>query len=550
VFWDKIMTMNIDRRQLMALGTFGLGALSMPASASLIGAKGFTHGIASGEPSQGSVLLWTRYVGSGNVKLTAEISDSPDFAGASIAGEVEALVDRDHIAKITVQGLDPNHWYFYRFIAPDGSKSAVGRTRTLPEGATPKFTIGVVGCSNLPFGYFNAYAHAAQNAELDLMVHTGDYLYEYPAGTYPSKEEALAGRTLNPVSEIVQLADYRLRYAAYRSDPDLQRIHQVLPMIAMWDDHEFANDAYKDGAENHDSSEGDWETRKRVAERVYREWMPVSDMEYGNPRWSEYQIGDLATIFMTESRIGARNEPVDLVAALRGQQDIQKALETFRDDVWQDPEREMIGREQEAWLASAMQRSKASATNWQVWSQQCVMGELKLPQEAINWVADDAPAFAKQRLAVGAMAAKIGLPINFDSWDGYPQARERALSVAQQADADLIVLSGDSHNAWAFDLVTSNGAVGVEFGGHSVTSPGIESYLTGANPDVAATALTETNPQLRWTDTAHRGYMTVTLTPERATSTWHFLDTIRAKSIAMMGSKSQTVLRGTNRLQG
>ncbi|MEH6701632.1 alkaline phosphatase D family protein [Parasphingorhabdus sp.] len=544
------MTMNIDRRQLMALGTFGLGALSMPASASLIGAKGFTHGIASGEPSQDSVLLWTRYVGSGNVKLTAEISDSPDFAGASIAGEVEALVDRDHIAKITVQGLDPNHWYFYRFIAPDGSKSAVGRTRTLPEGATPKFTIGVVGCSNLPFGYFNAYAHAAQNAELDLMVHTGDYLYEYPAGTYPSKEEALAGRTLNPVSEIVQLADYRLRYAAYRSDPDLQRIHQVLPMIAMWDDHEFANDAYKDGAENHDSSEGDWETRKRVAERVYREWMPVSDMEYGNPRWSEYQIGDLATIFMTESRIGARNEPVDLVAALRGQQDIQKALETFRDDVWQDPEREMIGREQEAWLASAMQRSKASGTNWQVWSQQCVMGELKLPQEAINWVADDAPAFAKQRLAVGAMAAKIGLPINFDSWDGYPQARERALSVAQQADADLIVLSGDSHNAWAFDLVTSNGAVGVEFGGHSVTSPGIESYLTGANPDVAATALTETNPQLRWTDTAHRGYMTVTLTPERATSTWHFLDTIRAKSIAMMGSKSQTVLRGTNRLQG
>ncbi len=544
------MTMNIDRRQLMALGTFGLGALSMPASASLIGAKGFTHGIASGEPSQGSVLLWTRYVGNGNVKLTAEISNSPDFAGVIIGGEVDALVDRDHIAKITVQGLDPNHWYFYRFIAPDGSKSAVGRTRTLPEGPTPKFTIGVVGCSNLPFGYFNAYAHAAQNAELDLMVHTGDYLYEYPAGTYPSKEQALPGRKLNPVTEMVHLADYRLRYAAYRSDPDLQRIHQVLPMIAMWDDHEFANDAYKDGAENHDSSEGDWETRKRVAERVYREWMPVGDMEYGNSRWSEYQIGDLATIFMTESRIGARNEPVDLVAALRGQQDIQKALETFRDDVWQDPDREMIGREQEAWLASGMQKSKASGTKWQVWSQQCVMGELKLPQEAINWVADDAPAFAKQRLAVGAMAAKIGLPINFDSWDGYPQARERALSVAQQADADLIVLSGDSHNAWAFDLVTSDGAAGVEFGGHSVTSPGIESYLTGANPDVAATALTETNPQLQWADTAHRGYMTVTLTPERATSTWHFLDTIRAKSIAMMGSKSQTVLRGTNRLQG
>jgi alkaline phosphatase D len=549
VFWDKIMTMNIDRRQLIALGTFGLGALSVPASGALLGAKGFTHGIASGEPSQGSVLLWTRYVGNGDIKLTAEISADPDFAGATIAGEVEALVDRDHIAKITVQGLDPNHWYFYRFIAPDGSKSAVGRTRTLPDGPTAKFTIGVVGCANMPFGYFNAYAHAAQNAELDLMVHTGDYLYEYPVGTYPSKDQALAGRTLDPVTEMVQLADYRLRYAAYRKDPDLQRIHQVLPMIAMWDDHEFANDAHADGAENHDSSEGDWEERKRVAERVYREWMPVSDLENGSPRWSEYQIGDLATLFLTESRIVARTKQLDLVAALKGQGDIQKTLESFRDDVWQDPAREMIGVEQEAWLASAMQKSKASGTKWQVWSQQCVMGELKLPQEATNWVAEDAPVFAKQQLAVGAMAARIGLPINFDSWDGYPQARERALAIAQQADADLIVLSGDSHNAWAFDLATVDGAAGVEFGGHSVTSPGIESYLTGAKPDVTAKALIATNPQLQWTDTAHRGYMTVTLTPEKAISTWHFLDSIRAKSIALIGSKSQTVLRGTNRLQ-
>ncbi|MEH6827764.1 alkaline phosphatase D family protein [Parasphingorhabdus sp.] len=543
------MTMNIDRRQLMALGTFGLGALSVPASASLMSAKGFTHGVASGEPSKSSVLLWTRYIGNGDVKLTAEISSNADFSGAKIAGEVEALVDRDHIAKITAQGLDPNAWYFYRFIGPDGSKSQVGRTRTLPEGPTAQFNIGVVGCSNLPFGYFNAYAHAAQNASLDLIVHTGDYIYEYPAGTYPSKDQTVAARVLDPVSEIIQLADYRLRYAAYRKDPDLQRIHQVLPMIAMWDDHEFANDAYKDGAENHDASEGDWEVRKRVAERVYREWMPVSDKDYGSPRWSEYQIGDLATLFLTESRISARSKQLDLGAALNGQEDVQAVIEAFRDNVWQDPAREMIGGEQEAWLGSAMRKSKASGTKWQVWSQQCVMGELKLPQEAINWVAPDAPAFAKQRLKVGALAAKMGLPINFDSWDGYPQARERALKEAQAADADLIVLSGDSHNGWAFNLETADGKAGVEFGGHSVTSPGLESYLSGARPDVAAKALRETNSQLQWTDTSNRGYMTVSLTPEKATSTWHFLDTIRAKSMALRSSASQTVLRGTNRLQ-
>ena len=542
------MTMNIDRRQLMALGTFGLGALTMPASAAMIGGKGFTHGVASGEPSQGSVLLWTRFVGSGDSKLAAEISTSPDFSNAKLVGEVVALADRNHIAKITVQDLDPDSWYFYRFIGPDGSKSVIGRTRTLPEGPTPKFTIGVVSCSNLPFGYFNAYAHAAQNSELDLIVHTGDYLYEYPAGTYPSEKEAVAGRQLDPLTEMVHLADYRLRYAAYRKDPDLQRIHQVLPMIAMWDDHEFANDTYRDGAQNHDASEGDWETRKRIAEQVYREWMPVSDKEYGSPRWSDYQIGDLATLFVTESRITARSEPLDLGAALKGQQDIQKALETFRDDAWQDPAREMIGGEQAAWLGAAMRKSKASGTKWQVWSQQCVMGEIKLPQEATNWVSDDAPDFAKQRLAVGTMAAKLGLPINFDSWDGYPKARERALSMAQQADADLIVLSGDSHNAWAFDLETQDGAAGVEFAGQSVSSPGFEAYTKGINPSVVASEVIRTNHQLKWTDTAHRGYMTVTLTPEKAMSTWQFLDTIRTKSIALAGSQTQTVLRGTNKL--
>ena len=540
------MTMNIDRRQLMALGTFGLGALSMPASAAMIGGKGFTHGVASGEPSQGSVLLWTRYVGSADSKLAAEISASSDFSNAKMVGEGKALADRDHIAKITVQGLDPDSWYFYRFIGPDGSKSVTGRTRTLPEGPTRKFTIGVVGCSNLPFGYFNAYAHAAQNSELDLIVHTGDYLYEYPVGTYPSEKEAVAGRQHDPLTEMVHLADYRLRYAAYRKDPDLQRIHQVLPMIAMWDDHEFTNDTYKDGAQNHDASEGDWETRKRIAEQVYREWMPVSDKDYGSPRWSDYQIGDLATLFVTESRITARSEQLDLGAALKGQQDIQKALETFRDDAWQDPAREMIGKEQAAWLNAAMRKSKASGTKWQVWSQQCVMGEVKLPQEATNWVSDDAPDFAKQRLAVGTMAAKLGLPINFDSWDGYPKARERSLSMAQQADADLIVLSGDSHNAWAFDLETKDGVAGVEFAGHSVSSPGFEAYTKGVNPAVVATEVIKANHQLKWTDTAHRGYMTVTLTPEKAMSTWQFLDTIRTKSIALAGSQTQTVLRGTN----
>lgn len=544
------MTSSLNRRQLIQLGTFGLGAMSASASATLARASGFTHGVASGEPSQSSVLLWTRYVGNGDTKLTVEIAQNADFTGAKMAGEVMASASRDHIAKYIVPDLAENQWYFFRFIAPDGSASAMGRTRTLPQGPTEKFNLGVFGCSNMPFGYFNAYAHAAQRNDLDMVIHTGDYFYEYPIGTYPSAKESLAGRMIDPGHETVQLADYRLRYAAYRSDPDLQRIHQLYPMVAMWDDHEFTNDAHMSGAQNHQpKTEGDWEVRKRAAEQVYREWMPVRDRDDGGPLWSEYQIGDLATLFMTESRISGRSEPADLAAALQGQEDIQTALETFRDTIWQDPERQMLGAMQETWLTEAMRQSRASGTKWQIWGQQCVMGELKLPQEAVNWLADDAPAFAKARVAVGALAAKVGLPINLDSWDGYPKARERALLGAQEADADLIVLSGDSHNGWAFNLETDGGAAGVEFGGHSVTSPGLESYLTGADPETAARAVRETNDQLQWCDTSNRGYMTVSLTSERATSTWHFLDTIRAKSTALKGSESRTVMRGKRNLK-
>ena len=544
------MTFEIDRRQLMALGAFGLGAGSVPAAATLAGKTGFTHGVASGEPSQNSVLLWTRFVSSVDSRLTVEIARRADFSDARMAGEVTASTSRDHIAKYVVGDLDPDQWYFYRFVAPDGQKSITGRTRTLPAGPADSFNLGVFSCSNLPFGHFNAYAHAARRNDLDLIIHTGDYLYEYGVGTYPSAKDALPGRMIAPDHEMVQLADYRLRYAAYRSDPDLQRIHQVLPMVAMWDDHEFTNDAYRDGAQNHQAeTEGDWEVRKRVAEQVYREWMPVSDPGNVSERWSKYEIGDLATLFLTESRIGGRSKPAELEAALKGQgANVEAALKSFRDGEWQDPERTMLGDVQQQWLASGLQSSRRAGTKWQVLAQQCVMGELKLPQESRDWVSKDAPAIAQARVAVGALASKVGLPINFDSWDGYPVARDRLLRGAQEADADLIVLSGDSHNGWAFNLETADGPAGVEFGGHSVTSPGFEAYTQGVNPATVAKAVVETNDQLQWADTEHRGYMSVALTSEKATSTWHFLDTIRAKSTRMASSVSQTVLRGAKTL--
>ena len=538
------MTLDLDRRLLLQAGTFGIAALSLPGAAlAFQSASCFSHGVASGEPTQDSVLLWTRYVSSGDTRLTAEVTD-PATGKVFGGGSVTAMRDRDSIAKLVVDGLQPGRWYYYRFIAPDGSASPQGRTRTLPDGETAKFRMGVFSCSNLSFGWFNAYAAACARDDLDLVMHLGDYFYEYQVGKYPSAAEALPGRTIQPSNEILTLMDYRLRYQSYRADTDLQRLHQMWPMIAQWDDHEIANDSWQHGAENHQADEGDYQTRKRIARRVYREWMPVSDLPDDQDQWKSYRIGDLATILLTESRLHARDEQLDLGAALKGQTNVEATLAAFRDQTWRDPGRTMLGMDQEAWFADTLKRSVGAGQKWQVWAQQTVMGNMRLPPQALGWIPESAPEIAKQRAAIGAMASKAGLPLNFDSWDGYPAARNRALKAAQAADADLIVLSGDSHNGWAFDLPAEGKPAGVEFAGHSVTSPGFESYFSGVGADTVAAALYEANPTLKWADLGQRGYMSVELTPDTASATWEFVGTIRERSAALSGSHKAVVQRG------
>jgi alkaline phosphatase D len=270
----------IDRRLLLKAGTLGLGALAFPGATQLLAARGFTHNVASGEPRQHSVMLWTRYLpGPGESgRLSWQVSADPDFGRILADGVAEASEAHDFCVKPVAGGLAPGRWYYFRFRDARGRLSPVGRTRTLPEGAVPSFRLGLFSCSNLGFGWFNAYGHAAARRDIDLMVHVGDYLYEYQRGRYPTAAQAAAGRVIEPAGEILRLADYRLRYAAYRSDPDLQRLHQYFPMIAMWDDHETANDSWQNGAQNHTpATEGDWAERKAAGVRAYREWLPVSD---------------------------------------------------------------------------------------------------------------------------------------------------------------------------------------------------------------------------------------------------------------------------------
>jgi alkaline phosphatase D len=533
--------MLLNRRNVLQTGLFGIAAMSSPGGAAIMAAKGFTHGVASGEPTSGSILLWTRFVGGdGGTKLRAEICEDATFKRIVAGGDVMATPAQDYTAKIVLKGLKPAHRYHYRFVSPDGSISDIGRTKTLPRGKTSSCTLAVFSCSNMPFGWFNAYGHAAARDDIDLAIFLGDYFYEYPVGNYPSSKQAMPERIIQPVNETISLADYRLRYASYRTDADLQRLHAAFPCIAMWDDHEFTNDAWKDGAENHQPNEGDWKVRKAAAEKAWREWMPVSD-NVGETRWNRYSVGDLAVIHLTESRIGARSQQLSFAGMTGSPDELAKRFTEFRDGPWSDTSRTMLGAPQEKWLADGFGANK---TPWNIWAQQTIVGTIRQPEAVTGWISPTAPSFVQDRVKRGAAAAKAGLPANLDNWDGYPAARERTLKAAQAANADLIVLTGDSHNAWAFDLPSGGKPAGVELGGQSVTSPGYESSFTSTPPKDVAAALMATNNQLKWADTSQRGYMTVEVTPAKVTSNWHFLATVRQKSTVLSGTHSMVTLRG------
>jgi alkaline phosphatase D len=265
--------------------------------------------------------------------------------------------------------------------------------------------------------------------------------------------------------------------------------------------------------------------RKIAAMQAWHEWMPVSDEPYAT-----YQIGDLGTYFRTETRTVGRSQAPSLEAALKGATDPVAALRAFRDGDWADPARSMMGSTQEHWLAEALQHSVRAKKRWQVVGVGTIVGRQVAPPEAANWISPDSPDYITTRVKAALLAAKLGLPSDLESWGGFPAARARLLQSAQAADADLVILAGDSHNAWGFELSEGGKRAGVEFDGHSVTSPGYESFFRQVPPTDISTALVRANPELKWCSTAGRGYMTVTLTPEAATSEWLFMGTVTGRS--------------------
>jgi alkaline phosphatase D len=533
----------IARRTLLEAALL-LPALSLGAGP-LIAAtgSGFTHSVASGDPATNSVVLWTRFVpaGGGEATVRFEVSADDRFRSVVARGTASSTPATDYCAQAIAGDLKPGRWYYYRFVAPNGQSSPVGRTRTLPEGSIASFRIGVVGCANATSGWFNAYAHAAARDDLDLIVHTGDYIYESPVDRSDALVELAVSRNVQPKGEAITLADYRMRYASYRLDPALMELHRRYPMIVMWDDHEVANNSWQNGAKNHRPEDGPWDVRKAAGVRAFREWLPMRGSDYAS-----YQVGDLATLFRLETRLLARSEPLD-VSSIARSPDRAAAIKAFITGPLADPARTMMGASQERWLAQGFSASSAASTRWQVIAQQVVMGQSRLPPVSAAWYAPgqlpDQREVAELRFA--ELLGKAGVPTALDRWVGYPAARSRLLDSAAQAKANLVVLSGDSHNAWAYDLMQGGRPVGVEFAGQSVSSLGIEKRFGGA-PDTIAADFIHNNSELKWCDTSRRGYMIVHLTRTAAHCEWLFLDSRQTTSLAMLSRHQQLSEHGSN----
>jgi alkaline phosphatase D len=489
----------------------------------------FTHAVASGDPTSESVILWTRFVTSDAMdgEIGWEIAEDDTFAKITATGKAPVRARHDFCVKVDVKGLQPGRPYAYRFLGAK-SPSIVGLTRTAPAAGAASMNFALFSCSNLPYGWFHAYRDAAQRPDIELCIHVGDYIYEYGRGTYPTFNDSVPDRILWPEVEIISLSDYHRRYASYRDDPDLQELHRLKPFVTVWDDHELANDTFDGGAQNHDpATEGAWEDRRARAVQAYLDWMPIrQDPKSGLSIYRRYDWGDLATLMLLDTRMIGRSKALSYWEDIGDipQMDeaaLGAAAQKLSSGPLADPNRTMMGATQEAWLSNELKRSKQAGAVWQVLAQQVVMGAILTPQQFNTFMPADATERTKGYTMTGTRVARYGLPYTLDSWGGYPPARERLLADISANANNALVLSGDSHSAWACNLGDRGGRpIAVEVATTAVTSAGMEKWLTGAPTGGREAALTSTNPELAWCDGTNKGYAMVTLTRTQATATF------------------------------
>ena len=556
------MTAKISRRELIQKSLFGFGALSL--SVGFTGCNdssdqetaalqvNFDHGVASGDPLQDRVILWTRLTPSdlsARLQVTWQIALDSQFKQIIKTDKVTTSASQDFTVKVDATGLTANQSYFYRFVFGD-KISPVGQTKTLPT-STSKVSFAVCSCSNYPAGYFYVYREMAKQ-NVDVVIHLGDYIYEYGADGYATEDAAKLGRTLpaDNNKEIIKLDDYRKRYALYRTDKDLQALHHRHPFIVIWDDHELANDTWREGAENHQANEGPFLDRKLAALQAYFEWMPIRPIDDQHIQiYRQFDFGNLVQLTMLDTRIIARDKQLDY-ANYMTPNGLNAAK--FQADLT-NPARTLMGYTQRDWLLGKLQQSNAT---WNVLGQQILMAKMLIPTELLLSLAaivsgnPSAEALSQMNAQITELVKlKIRLqqgdptltpqekarvqtvaPYNLDAWDGYFVEREILYGTLAQLNKKVVVLAGDTHNAWSSNLYSKDGAfVGVELATSSISSPGLEKYLSIplAQLQQFEFAFTTLIDELNYCNLNQRGYLIVQFDETQVQSQWIYVDSIK-----------------------
>ncbi len=552
---------TLDRRQLLVRGAAGAAATG---TAALLGSalawdtayaarSPFVHGVASGDPLPDGVVLWTRVTptrlatpGSGrgpDVTVTWEVARDRDFRRVVARGRRVASATHDHTVHVDVRGLRAGTTYWYRFRALD-TTSPVGRTRTAPAAdADVPVRLGVVSCANYDWGHFSAYRHLA-GQDVDAVLHLGDYIYEYgPDGPLgPGLPAPAAPRHADPPRECTTLADYRIRHGCYRLDADLQALHARHPVIAVWDDHEIANDTWRDGAENHDAGEGDWVARARGGRRAWLEWLPVrrlaSDEPYRIHR--RVRLGRHVDLWMLDER-RFRDEQPSSVAFSAGSADPER----------NDPDRTMLGTAQYDWLTRGLRSSGAS---WKLVGNQVPFFPTVLgpgyPAAMSELLEPISPALAHEPVAYYV-----------DDWNGYPAERRRLVTELAKVE-DVVVLTGDVHMSYACEIPRDPGtyaltgeSVAVELIAPGISSPSIGTiaaqFVPGA--DTVFDTITGSNekafnPWVKYRESSHCGYLVVDVDASRVRADWWLVDDAQAARSAVRRARTMQVRRGTRRV--
>lgn len=533
-----------DRRRFLAAASLTLGALALRGFPVQAAADvHFTHGVASGDPLADRVILWTRVLpGDGRampLEVQWEVAVDEQFARIVASGTTNTSAAQDYTVKVDAGGLQPGSSYFYRFSA-QGAYSAVGRTKTLAALGAQQVRLAVVSCSNYPQGFFHVYAEIAR-AELDAVLHLGDYIYEYADGGYANPVMLEQGRHVDPVHEIVSLEDYRTRYGLYRSDPDLQAVHQAHPFICVWDDHEITNNTWKEGAENHNPGEGEFASRRLAAIQAFHEWLPIREqasLEEGII-YRSFDFGDLVSLIMLDTRLVGRDEQLS--------HDMN--IDTLRSRLASQA-RSIMGGVQEQWLEQELARSASAGIPWQLVGQQLLMGKLNVPQFADeDFDPAQRDAVLNGRYGMLRTRGQQGLPYNLDAWDGYPANRRRALDAFAARASNVVVLAGDTHSSWAFNLANDAGEpVAVEIGTPSVTSPGFENFLPLPEAQVVEATM-QASPELVYMKPLGRGWVALDVTRERMSASWHFVSSVTQADYEVLAGARLAVMAGEHVLR-